>query len=200
MTHQTISRKIGAQPRRSFVVTFCDESPERAEAIAAFSCAKRALVLADPFPAEIDAMADGDAQRFLDQHPRSRQWEILTSFDENGLSDEDLRHLRAIPELKIVRIWSDEITDAGVALFRDLPILEVLHLYSKKLTDACLKDIAELKSLRSLDLAGSPGISKAALASWNLSKWANQALVPTPASVTPAADAPVAPDAGAAHL
>jgi predicted metalloprotease with PDZ domain len=28
----------------------------------------------------------------------------------------------------------------------------------------------------------------------------NQALVPTPASVTPAADAPVAPDAGAAHL
>jgi len=31
-------------------------------------------------------------------------------------------------------------------------------------------------------------------------KWANQSLVPTPASVTPAADAPVAPDAGAAHL
>ena len=29
---------------------------------------------------------------------------------------------------------------------------------------------------------------------------ANQALVPTPASVTPAAGAPVAPDAGAAHL
>jgi len=29
---------------------------------------------------------------------------------------------------------------------------------------------------------------------------ANQAPVPTPASVTPAADAPVAPDAGAAHL
>jgi len=29
---------------------------------------------------------------------------------------------------------------------------------------------------------------------------ANQALVPTPASVTPTADAPVAPDAGAAHL
>jgi hypothetical protein len=29
---------------------------------------------------------------------------------------------------------------------------------------------------------------------------ANQALVPTPASVTPAANAPVAPDAGAAHL
>jgi hypothetical protein len=29
---------------------------------------------------------------------------------------------------------------------------------------------------------------------------ANQALVPTPASVTPAADAPVAPDADAAHL
>ena len=28
----------------------------------------------------------------------------------------------------------------------------------------------------------------------------NQALVPTPASVTPAAGAPVAPDAGAAHL
>jgi hypothetical protein len=28
----------------------------------------------------------------------------------------------------------------------------------------------------------------------------NKALVPTPASVTPAADAPVAPDAGAAHL
>jgi len=31
-------------------------------------------------------------------------------------------------------------------------------------------------------------------------KQPNQALVPTPASVTPAADAPVAPDAGAAHL
>ena len=31
-------------------------------------------------------------------------------------------------------------------------------------------------------------------------KPANQALVPTPASVTPAAGAPVAPDAGAAHL
>jgi hypothetical protein len=30
--------------------------------------------------------------------------------------------------------------------------------------------------------------------------WPNKALVPTPASVTPAADAPVAPDAGAAHL
>jgi len=34
----------------------------------------------------------------------------------------------------------------------------------------------------------------------SLEKEANQALVPTPASVTPAADAPVAPDAGAAHL
>ena len=31
-------------------------------------------------------------------------------------------------------------------------------------------------------------------------KRANQALVPTPASVTPAAGAPVAPDTGAAHL
>jgi hypothetical protein len=29
---------------------------------------------------------------------------------------------------------------------------------------------------------------------------ANQALVPTPKSVTPAADAPVAPATGAAHL
>jgi hypothetical protein len=40
---------------------------------------------------------------------------------------------------------------------------------------------------------------------WNfffpkITKTANQALVPTPASVTPAADAPVAPDAVAAHL
>jgi hypothetical protein len=34
----------------------------------------------------------------------------------------------------------------------------------------------------------------------DLENTANQALVPTPASVTPAADAPVAPDAGAAHL
>jgi hypothetical protein len=126
--------------------------------------------MADPFPAEIDGLADGDAQRFLDLHPISRQWEILTSFDKEGLSDEELQHLRAIPELKIVRICSDRITDAGIAVLRAMLDIEVLHLYSKKLTDACLKDIANLKNLRSLDLSGSPGISHAALASWGLLK------------------------------
>jgi len=45
-----------------------------------------------------------------------------------------------------------------------------------------------------------PDYRKPVLGFLTRGRGANQALVPTPASVTPAAGAPVAPDAGAAHL
>ena len=78
----------------------------------------------------------------------------------------------------------------------------------KLIPDATVEMSDALDFLRTtgLDKLKTPGVSSEGFSdagqslSKDRKKAANQTLVPTPASVTPAADAPVTPDAGAAHL
>jgi hypothetical protein len=107
-------------------------------------------------------MSESDGQKYLDAHPAQRIWEFLTIDDRDLCTDADLDRLRLIPELLSISLLSDQISDAGVARLRLLRAPDRLAIYSKTITDACLLDIAELKSLRSLDLQKSPQISKGA--------------------------------------
>jgi hypothetical protein len=86
----------------------------------------------------------------------------LSTEIRDGCTDSDLERLRFIPELRIVKILSDQIYDAGAACLKHLRASEVFCLYSRAITESCFYDIAQLRSLKFLDLQGSPQISEAA--------------------------------------
>jgi len=162
IVRETIKRKLGDAPYRQYMVSYASDTSERAEAVSFFGAFEHALFAADPFPRVIDAMSFEDAQAYLDEHPSPRRWEILTITTPSQFTDADLRRLRYIPELKIIKILSDCLTDAGVRHLRALDSVEVLCLFSRRLTDACLADIATMRTLKHLDLQGSPGITLSA--------------------------------------
>ena len=164
MTKEWIRRKIGDRPSREYLVSFVDDSPERAEAIAFFSALERPLPMfpSDPFPPGIDDMPFEKAQAYLDLHPTPKRWELLSVPRGAIISDSDLSRLRYIPELRIVKILSDRISDQGVRHLSHLFSLEILCLYSQSVTDACLEVVSRLHSLRMLDMQLSPAVSRSA--------------------------------------
>jgi hypothetical protein len=86
----------------------------------------------------------------------------LSTEVRDGCTDSDLERLRFIPELRIAKILSDQISDAGAACSKHLRAPELLCLYSRAITESCLCEIAQLRSMKFLDLKGSPQISEAA--------------------------------------
>ncbi len=155
-----MKRTIGSGLPKRYIVKYVEDTPERAEAVAFFRQSKNCLNQGDSVPNDFDLLSESDGQKYLDTHPISRIWNLLCIDGSYDCMDSDLERLRFIPELRIVRIHSDQVTDAGVARLRLLRAPEVLIIYSKAITDACLRDIAEMQSLRSLDLQGSPQISR----------------------------------------
>ncbi len=67
-----------------------------------------------------------------------------------------LEHLRAFPELAIVRLSGTGLSDAGIEHLVQLPQLNDLSLAQTRITDAGLAKLARLKRLKQLDLSGVP--------------------------------------------
>lgn len=153
MPRQTIiTRTVGDGPRRELTVTFSDDSPLRAEAVAFFQKLERGLFPAMNLPEVIDNLSLSDAQRYLDEHPIQEQWSILTIEHGDNVNDDDLARLEFIPEIDTLKITSGNITDDGLRHLKWLTRLEWLVISSERITDGCLKHISALQSLLAVDL------------------------------------------------
>ncbi len=72
-----------------------------------------------------------------------------------SITDDGLKVIAALPELKRLNTDSHVITDTGIGHLKTLPKLDHLSLRVSHLTDASLEHIAKIKSLTRLDLNGS---------------------------------------------
>ena len=153
-----ISRSINDGSKREFTVTYVDDTPERAEAVAFFSSLERGLFPAMNLPAAIDDMPHLDAQAYLDIHPQQERWSMLT-IAHNDDVDDDLARLQHLPELDTLKLHCGMLTDAGVRHLEWLASLELLVVASPKVTDACLPHLLGLRSLRRVDFQLSPNVT-----------------------------------------
>ncbi len=72
-----------------------------------------------------------------------------------SITDDGLKAISGLTELKRLNIDSHIITDTGIGHVKTLPKLDHLSLRASKLTDESLAHIAEIKSLTRLDINGS---------------------------------------------
>lgn len=79
------------------------------------------------------------------------------------LTDDDLRRLGGLPNIRYLRLQDTQLTDARLAHLAGLKSLETLHLKEPLITDAGLAHLAGLKNLQALHLE-SPLITDAGLA------------------------------------
>ena len=160
MTRQTtIARTVGDGPKREFTITYLDDHPARAEAVAFFQTLDRGLFPAMNLPEIIDGLTHAEAQRHLDNNPLQEQWSILTIGHDENVADDDLARLEHIPEIDVLKIYSSSITDTGFQHLKWLTRLEWLLVSSTSITDACLGTITQLKSLVGVDFQLCPNVS-----------------------------------------
>lgn len=143
--------------KREYRVTYTDDSPERADAVAFFG---RALIPTMNLPDALDQMSESAAQVYLDAHPIQEQWSMLILDQRVDFVDDDLRRLKHLPELKRIHSHADHLTDRGVSFVPQIAELRHLLIYSPLVTDRCLEDIARLRRLQTIDLQGSHRISR----------------------------------------
>jgi hypothetical protein len=141
--------------QREYVVTYKDDSIERAKAVSLFESYS---MYPELLPDELEDLAFEEAQHYLNTNHRELRWESL--FINKEISDSDLSHLEHIPELKHLHINCDSVTDMGIANIQCLEGLEILLIYSNQITDDCLRYIEPLKALHTIDLQNSPKVSK----------------------------------------
>lgn len=144
---------------RKYRVTYEDDSPERAEAVAFFG---EALIPAMNLPHALDQMSERTAQAYLDAHPTQEQWSMLLLDRRVTFGDDDLSRLEHLPELKRIHSHADHLTDRGVSFIASIAGLQHLLIYSPLVTDRCLEDIARLRQLQTIDLQASHLISRKA--------------------------------------
>ncbi len=160
---EKVSQSVDGGPVRDYFVTFTDDPPERAEAVAFFSvCGTYGLWPAISLPDGLASQPLTVAQHYLDTHPTQEKWEGLAIHDADPVNDEDLRRLKHIPELTRLKIYSNAITDAGIIHLQYLTHIEILILASSKITDRCLELLATLKTLRMLDMQRASAVSRSA--------------------------------------
>jgi hypothetical protein len=164
MTREAVSKQTQSGITRVYRVWYLDDPPERAEAVTFFEnlgecpwlCPKMCV------PEFLHDLPIEEANEYLRHHPVLEEYSGLVSCGGELIQDDDLRRLEYLPELKFVRLHSDNITDAGVRHFRHLRHVEWFELYSLQVTDASQAVIRQFRQLRLLDLQGSLGLSRAA--------------------------------------
>ncbi len=162
MPRETVIRSVRNGVSRVYRVTYADESPERREAIAFFENLDDRLWLMPEMdlPEFLHALPIEEANLYLQHNPLLQGYSGLVVWDGDLIDNDDLRRLQFLPELESVQMESDAITDEGVHHLRHLNRIDALVLSSAKVTDACFDVIAGLRTLTSLDLRGSPGLSR----------------------------------------
>ena len=73
------------------------------------------------------------------------------AFCATGLVDDDLPHLKKLPELKFLNLSSTAVTDRGVADLTNLRLI-TLHLEQTAISDAAAESLAKIKTLKYLCL------------------------------------------------
>ncbi|HYT87588.1 MAG TPA: leucine-rich repeat domain-containing protein [Gemmataceae bacterium] len=149
--------------RREYVVVYRDDPPERHEAVQFFQKHADCLFPDMAVPPEVAAMPIKEANAYLRRHPVQERWSLLTIGRQDPIRDADLARLRHLPEISHVKIFSDQITDAGVKHLLFLDCLSCLVLDSNRVSDECLKDIRTMRSLVALDLQAASGLSREAV-------------------------------------
>ena len=92
---------------------------------------------------------DASIQRFDNGSVRS-----IYFGKSNAVTDDDLAHLRGLPNLESLEIHSPDITDAGLEHLKTLTTLKELNLHSTNVTDAGLEHLIGLTGLKTLNLHG----------------------------------------------
>ena len=91
----------------------------------------------------------GGTVRFVGESPGKPA--ISVEFDD-GVTDADLSHLKNLPNLQFLRVYSSSVTDAGLEHLKGLSQLQTLDLLSRNVTDAGLVHLKGLARLQSLYL------------------------------------------------
>jgi hypothetical protein len=125
---------------RVYRVSYLDDPPERAEAVTFFEKLGKSKWLFPKMsvPEFLSGLPINEANEYLRRNPVLKQYRSLVSWGGELIHDDDLRRLEYLPELEVVRLHSDNITDAGVQHFRHLRQVEWFELYSSRMTDICL--------------------------------------------------------------
>lgn len=88
---------------------------------------------------------------------------IAVNFGDYRAKDEDLKLLRAFPDLEALAIESDAITDKGLAEVVRLRRLRALNLIDARISDRGVATLTELPNLRELELLDIPGLTNEGL-------------------------------------
>jgi Leucine-rich repeat (LRR) protein len=82
--------------------------------------------------------------------------ENITALDlggSKGLSDDGMRHLARLPQLKHLDVSGTAITDRGLQVLRDLPALETISLAWTRITDEGVVHLAQCVELQHVNLS-----------------------------------------------
>jgi hypothetical protein len=79
------------------------------------------------------------------------------------VTDDDLKELKAFPQLADLNLSDTKVTDAGLKELKELKQLATLNLSATQITDAGLKDLQDFKQLQSLSLYNNPQLTDAAV-------------------------------------
>jgi len=81
--------------------------------------------------------------------------EGITALNLSGskaVTDDGIRHLAGLPDLRHLDLGGTAITDRGLAVLRELPTLETVSLAMTRVTDAGVAHLATCEGLRQVDL------------------------------------------------
>ena len=88
--------------------------------------------------------------------------EILDCMFARRITDDAIRHLRGLSNLRRFRIWGREITDESLVLLSSMQSLQDLEFEGcRYITDSGVDRLAALPHLRRLTVTGCPGVSAA---------------------------------------
>ena|SRR5512138_1610243 len=153
MTRTVEVRSIRNGEERLYTVTYAESTAEREEAARFFATVHPETHLHSDtdWLSDLWEMSIDEANARLCANPVTERYSLLVS-GESVLADSDLYRLCHLPELQIVRIFSDRITDLGVQHFQHLSRVRVLGLHAPQITDSSLAILERLSTLQILDL------------------------------------------------
>jgi Leucine-rich repeat (LRR) protein len=103
----------------------------------------------------LDPVIDAHGQMTDEMLERVSHLEHVTSLrlsNSKALTDEGIRHLARMPQLRDLDLTQTAVTDRGLEVLRHLPNLESLSLIFTRVTDDGVNHLRDCKSLTRLDL------------------------------------------------
>ena len=83
---------------------------------------------------------------------------VAVDFSGKKITDADLKHLGALPDLKALYLFNTPITDVGLRELTQFKDLQLLNIGKTKISDAGLKSISGLIGIGPSDLVEAHGV------------------------------------------